>query len=70
MNIAVVSLLVLLTVLYLVFWLKALFEAVRGDLDPATKGLWVVAILVFQVVGPLAWYLVGPRGRRATAHAA
>ncbi len=50
-------LLLCLVAIYLAFFLAALQQVVTSDLEPSTKGLWVLAILVFQFFGPLAWFL-------------
>ena len=49
---------------YFVWWLRTLLAAANSDLDPSEKGLWVLAILVFQFFGPLAWHWVGPGASR------
>ena len=61
-----VSLLLLLCLLalYLAFFFAALYQAVTSDLEPSVKTMWVMGILVFQFLGPLAWFLVKPAGRR------
>ena len=47
-------------ILYVIFWVRTLEDIQRSDLDPSSKGMWTLAILVFQVFGPIAWWFAGP----------
>ena len=44
---------------YLGLWFRTVRSAANSDLEPSTKGFWVLAILVFQLFGMIAWWL-GP----------
>lgn len=56
--------LVLLVVLALDIW--AIYSLLTSPANTLAKGLWTVAILVFPLIGPLVWFLVGPKGEDVT----
>lgn len=59
--VVVLSVVVALVLLFL----AALVSVLRAPgLGGAARAVWVVAVLVFPLLGPLAWFLAG---RRATA---
>lgn len=47
----------------LVLFVAALVSVLRAPLSPAARVAWVLGVLVFPLVGPVAWFTVG---RRAT----
>ena len=49
--------------LYIVFWFRTWQDIQRADLDASSRGMWTLAILVFQFFGPLAWWWAGPGTR-------
>jgi len=48
-----------LIILALDIW--AIVSTVQSKASTTAKVLWILAILIFQVVGFLAWLLFGPR---------
>ncbi|MDQ1583673.1 MAG: hypothetical protein QOF36_1727 [Microbacteriaceae bacterium] len=47
----------------LTFVIIAIAQAVRADIGYPYTVMWVAAIVLFPVVGPIAWYLLGDRTR-------
>jgi hypothetical protein len=62
-EIAFIVLLVGSVVGYIVLWVMTYQDIQRSDLDSSSKGMWTLAILVFQFFGPLAWWMAGPGTR-------
>ena len=54
-EVGVLGLLVLILDIY------AIIKTVGSGASVAAKVLWVVAILIFPVIGFIAWLLMGPR---------
>lgn len=48
-----------LIVLVLNVW--AIIKVVQSGASTGTKAIWVVVILIFPVLGLIAWLLFGPR---------
>jgi len=53
-----------LVILALDIW--AIIHVVQSNISTGGKVIWVLGILVFQVVGFLAWLLFGPRATPRT----
>ncbi|MBS9525339.1 PLDc N-terminal domain-containing protein [Litoribacter ruber] len=52
----------ILGVLYLVFWIMTLVDAVRSNFrDPTMKIIWILIILLAQVFGPILYWLLSPK---------
>ena len=47
-----------LLILILDVW--AIVKTINGSADNTTKILWVLVILVFPLIGFIAWFLAGP----------
>ena len=52
--------LILLTILWLLVWALAVFDMFRRDWTTLTKALWAVGMLIFPVVGVIAYFIVRP----------
>lgn len=48
---------------YIILWVRTWLDIQRSGLDPTSRGMWSLAILVFQVFGPIAWWWAGPGAR-------
>lgn len=51
--------------LYLIVVIYAVLRIVQSSADNGKKALWIAIVLVIPVIGPIAWYLLGPGGRGA-----
>lgn len=55
---------IILFLAYLVFWVKALFEIAKSTYnDHATKVIWFLVVLFFQLLGLLIYYAFGRPGK-------
>ena len=52
--------LILVTILWLLVWALAVFDMFRRDWRVLPKVLWAIGMLIFPVVGVLAYLLVRP----------
>ena len=48
-------------VLILVADVWAIVNTVQSDATTGRKILWIVLIVIFPLVGPIVWYLLGPK---------
>jgi hypothetical protein len=48
--------------LLLIADIYAIVKTVQSGADTGAKVLWIVAIIIFPVIGVLIWFLFGPRG--------
>lgn len=53
-----------LMALVLAMLVSAIVSIARSAANSTTKVLWVLVVLLFPVVGPILWYLVGRRSVR------
>jgi hypothetical protein len=60
LELGLVGLVLLVLVVY------ALFHVIGSQATPLSKTLWTVGILVFPLLGFIAWLLFGPRAPRRT----
>ena len=51
----------LIGLLILVLDVWAIVRVMQTSATTGTKVLWIVAILVLPVLGPILWYLFGPK---------
>ena len=49
-----------IAILWLVIWALALFDLFRRNWSVSKKALWAVAMLIFPVVGVIAYLIVRP----------
>ena len=42
----------------------AIIQIAQSSAEPIKKALWIVGVLVFPIVGVIAWYLAGPGGSK------
>lgn len=54
----------LLGLIALVLIVYALYHVVGSNASVLAKALWTVAILVFPLIGFIAWLIFGPRAAR------
>ena len=47
----------------LVLDVYAMIKTVQSDAGTGTKVFWIVIILLLPLVGLIAWFLLGPKGR-------
>ena len=52
--------LTLIAILWLVVWVLVLFDLFGRDWSTLTKALWAVGMLIFPVVGVIAYLIVRP----------
>ena len=50
-------------ILILIADVYAIIKIAQSGAEPLKKALWIVGVLVFPVVGLIAWYLAGPGGK-------
>lgn len=50
----------LIGILILVADVYAIIKIAQSGAEPLKKALWIVGVLVFPVLGFIAWYLAGP----------
>lgn len=55
---SIIGLLVLVADVY------AIIQIAQSSAETIKKALWIVGVLVFPVVGVIAWYLAGPGGSK------
>ena len=53
----------LIGILILIADIYAIIKIAQSSAEPLKKALWIVGVLLFPVVGLIAWYLVGPGGK-------
>jgi len=51
----------LLGLIHLIIVIVVIFNIVKSEKSTGTKILWSLIVLVFPVVGVIAWYFLGPR---------
>ncbi|HUF11186.1 MAG TPA: PLDc N-terminal domain-containing protein [Rhodothermales bacterium] len=51
----------LLGLIHLIIVIVVIFNIVKSDVSTGSKILWSLIVLVFPVVGIIAWYFLGPR---------
>jgi Na+-driven multidrug efflux pump len=49
--------------LYLIVVIYAILQIVQSSADNGKKALWIAIVLVIPVIGPIAWYFLGPGGK-------
>ena len=54
-----------LVILALDIW--GIINVIRSGATTGVKLLWILLIVIFPVIGLIAWFLAGPRGTRALA---
>lgn len=59
----------LLGLIILIADIYAIVKTVQSSASTMAKVLWILAILIFPVVGFLLWLIFGPRGGGRTVHA-
>ena len=50
-------------ILILIADIYAIIQIAQSGAEPLKKALWIVGVLVFPVLGLIAWYLAGPGGK-------
>jgi hypothetical protein len=57
---------VLIVALFLVFWVRAVFDVYRErpDLSSSAKAAWTIIMLIFPLVGILLYYMIRPSDER------
>ncbi len=50
--------------LFLIVSIYAIVKIVRSSAETIMKVVWVLLVLVLPFIGLIAWYLVGPGGRK------
>lgn len=53
----------LIGILILIADIYAIIKIAQSGAEPLKKALWIVGVLVFPVLGLIAWYLAGPGGK-------
>lgn len=53
----------LIGILILIADVYAIIKIAQSGAEPLKKALWIVGVLVFPVIGLIAWYLAGPGGK-------
>ncbi len=53
----------LIGILILIADIYAIIKIAQSSAEPLKKALWIVGVLLFPVVGLIAWYLAGPGGK-------
>lgn len=48
----------------LVLFIWALVNIVQSDASPLGKAVWIVVVMLFHIIGFLAWFFFGPRAAR------
>ena len=56
--------LTLFAILWLLVWALTLFDVFRRDWSTLRKALWALGMLVFPVVGVIAYFIVRPPAAR------
>ncbi|WP_297337339.1 PLD nuclease N-terminal domain-containing protein [Algoriphagus sp.] len=55
---------VIFGLLYVVLWLYCLIDILRSDFkDPTMKLIWILIILFAQVLGPIAYLIIGKNSK-------
>ena len=49
-------------ILILIADIYAIIQIAQSSAEPLKKALWIVGVILFPVVGLIAWYLAGPGG--------
>jgi hypothetical protein len=49
--------------IYLIIVIYAILQIVQSSADNGKKAIWIAIVLVIPVIGPIAWYFLGPGGR-------
>jgi hypothetical protein len=50
-------------ILILIADIYAIIQIAQSSAEPLKKALWIVGVILFPVVGLIAWYLAGPGGK-------
>lgn len=50
-------------ILILIADVYAIIKIGQSNAEPLKKALWIVGVLVFPIIGLIAWYLAGPGGK-------
>lgn len=45
--------------LYLIFYIWVIYDILTSKRSGSSKFLWIIAVLIFQAVGPLAYIIFG-----------
>jgi hypothetical protein len=53
----------LIGILILIADIYAIIKIAQSGAEPLKKALWIVGVILFPVVGLIAWYLAGPGGK-------
>ena len=53
----------IIAILILIADVYAIIKIAQSGAEPLKKALWIVGVLVFPVLGLIAWYLAGPGGK-------
>jgi hypothetical protein len=53
----------LIGILILIADIYAIIKIAQSSAEPLKKALWIVGVLLFPVIGLIAWYLAGPGGK-------
>jgi hypothetical protein len=53
----------LIGILILIADIYAIIKIAQSSAEPLKKALWIVGVILFPVVGLIAWYLAGPGGK-------
>ncbi|OQX30382.1 MAG: hypothetical protein B0D96_00500 [Candidatus Sedimenticola endophacoides] len=56
-SIGIIGLLILIADIY------AIIKIVQSSAAPLKKAIWIALVVVFPLVGLIAWFLLGPGGR-------
>lgn len=52
----------LLGLIWLIIVIWAIVKVAKSSASPLAKLLWIIALLVFPVIGLIIWFLMGPKG--------
>ena len=53
----------LIGILILIADIYAIIKIAQSSAEPLKKALWIAGVIVFPIVGLIAWYLAGPGGK-------
>ncbi len=42
----------------------AILKIAQSSAETITKAIWILIVLVFPILGVIAWYLAGPGGQK------
>ncbi|HYC84061.1 MAG TPA: PLD nuclease N-terminal domain-containing protein [Chryseosolibacter sp.] len=51
----------LISILILVIDIVVIFDILRSNKDSEKKVLWIIAVVLLPVLGPILWYVTGKK---------